>query len=464
VAVCVFVYGLQCASAQALPGDAGDELSPTTLNQDAQGEEALRRRILELKQADDCQAIRSALASAYGSVQFESVPVEILVEAALCLAETENKLDVSLWLAKTAESRNDEAACRARLMAAALAGEVGDNGRAEQLYEEAARSCEGHPWIARLAKDALRTNAVVETLRTPVSRVLMRVLPPLEQRPYLLAGLEVSIVGSVPVQLSLLGGALTLWLRRRSFRGGWGSRSPGTGIPYLRVILWIGLYWLLSQAVTLVYIASWEEPGQGVSLPRGWEANLQVVSCVIGSIVLASAIAAEGQVSRLLSPPETGWRRCSLWAGGGIVLTALVVLVVIGGPADESSSALGVTSRVQPYESTSGVFVLSLLACGVLPVAVLEEWFFRGWVQKRLLEELPRAFAVTISAALFSAAHFPTTIQRGAILFVVGVIAGTLALAARSIWAPVLYHAGWNLLAVSITLLTALQRMGNAAR
>ncbi len=87
-----------------------------------------------------------------------------------------------------------------------------------------------------------------------------------------------------------------------------------------------------------------------------------------------------------------------------------------------------------------GLFAVVALASFVAPL--LEEFLFRGWLQRRLELRLAPFAAILLSATLFAAVHgqlfgFP-------IRLVFGLAAGYAAWSTRSIWPGVLLHAVYN--------------------
>jgi membrane protease YdiL (CAAX protease family) len=89
-----------------------------------------------------------------------------------------------------------------------------------------------------------------------------------------------------------------------------------------------------------------------------------------------------------------------------------------------------------PYATLTVLAIVSIVA------PLLEEFLFRGWIQRRMERRLPAAQAIVITAVLFAAAHgeafgFPTRL-----LF--GLVAGHVAWSTRSIWPGVMLHGLYN--------------------
>lgn len=82
----------------------------------------------------------------------------------------------------------------------------------------------------------------------------------------------------------------------------------------------------------------------------------------------------------------------------------------------------------------------TVLAVGLAPM--MEEFLFRGWMQRNLERRLPPARAILVTALVFAAAHFD--LFGFSSRFVVGVAAGYLALLSRSIVPSTMLHAAYN--------------------
>lgn len=87
---------------------------------------------------------------------------------------------------------------------------------------------------------------------------------------------------------------------------------------------------------------------------------------------------------------------------------------------------------------------ITLLAVSVAPI--LEEFFFRGVIQRTLERRWPPDRAIGVAAALFAAVHFIPWIFP--VHLFLGLAFGFAVYATRSIWSGVLLHAANNSLAV----------------
>jgi membrane protease YdiL (CAAX protease family) len=84
----------------------------------------------------------------------------------------------------------------------------------------------------------------------------------------------------------------------------------------------------------------------------------------------------------------------------------------------------------------------TILVIAAVVAPLLEEFFFRGWVQRRLEQRFAPARAILLTALLFSAAHFELFGFPTRLLF--GLVAGYLAWSTRSIWPGVILHGFYN--------------------
>jgi membrane protease YdiL (CAAX protease family) len=87
-----------------------------------------------------------------------------------------------------------------------------------------------------------------------------------------------------------------------------------------------------------------------------------------------------------------------------------------------------------------GWLPLAVLAVGLAPM--MEEFLFRGWLQRNLERRMPGARAIVLTALTFAAAHLDLFGLPSR--FVVGVASGYLAFASGSIVPSVLLHAAYN--------------------
>ncbi|HEY0778599.1 MAG TPA: type II CAAX endopeptidase family protein [Gemmatirosa sp.] len=150
---------------------------------------------------------------------------------------------------------------------------------------------------------------------------------------------------------------------------------------------------------------------------------------------------------RLRPVPAGAWPWVATTAAAIVVGTqcALIVLArMLAMPREDG----GVTAAYlrQPF---SGIALL-ILAAAVAPL--LEEFLFRGWMQRGLERRLPAWGAIVVTALVFAAAHlqwfgFP-------LRFGFAIASGYAAWATRSIWPSVVLHGAYNASLVVLGALT----------
>jgi membrane protease YdiL (CAAX protease family) len=106
-----------------------------------------------------------------------------------------------------------------------------------------------------------------------------------------------------------------------------------------------------------------------------------------------------------------------------------------------------------PMLGIASAFVVSLLA------PPIEEILFRSLLFEPVRYRLGNGWAVMISAALFAGAHL-SMVSAGeavmgllAIWFLLGIFLGALRLFSGTLWAPLLAHVTWNVIASAVSLL-----------
>jgi hypothetical protein len=141
-------------------------------------------------------------------------------------------------------------------------------------------------------------------------------------------------------------------------------------------------------------------------------------------------------------------------------LGALALLLLVAGMLVTN---LGVDSAIRALEvretgslarfdravarASGGSLVLALLAFALLP-AIAEELFFRGWIQRALAARLRPAWAVTLAALAFAAAHGDRV--HAAAALPLGLYLGAAAALAGSTRAAILCHTVSNGMAVVV--------------
>jgi membrane protease YdiL (CAAX protease family) len=118
---------------------------------------------------------------------------------------------------------------------------------------------------------------------------------------------------------------------------------------------------------------------------------------------------------------------------------ALSMWMLLGALGAETEGPLP-RQIVEYGERPGGALVLLVLIVGIAPL--IEEFAFRGWMQRPLERKLGPAPAIALTALLFALAHLqpggiPIRLAGGAAL-------GYAVWATRSIWAGVALHVAWN--------------------
>jgi hypothetical protein len=142
--------------------------------------------------------------------------------------------------------------------------------------------------------------------------------------------------------------------------------------------------------------------------------------------------------SRVRPVPAPAWRWIAVLAP--VMSTAALSMWVV-------LSALGIAGhRTLPQQildyadQPGGTLVLVLLLAGMAPL--LEEFAFRGWLQRPLERRYGPARAIVVTALVFAVAHMS---PGGIPIYAAGGAAlGYVAWTTRSIWASVALHVAWN--------------------
>jgi membrane protease YdiL (CAAX protease family) len=132
----------------------------------------------------------------------------------------------------------------------------------------------------------------------------------------------------------------------------------------------------------------------------------------------------------------------------------LVIMFGSIGPFVVGAGVLEAVSLVMPPDDTfervitrvTPLIAVPFILFVALVPGVIEEAFFRGYIQRRLLKRWPAWAAIGTTALLFALMHFyPANI---AFAFVVGLWLGAVAWGVGSVWPAVLCHAFINTIAV----------------
>lgn len=146
----------------------------------------------------------------------------------------------------------------------------------------------------------------------------------------------------------------------------------------------------------------------------------------------------------------------------------LVVVFVLGMSAAVSVNvivSLSQIARFSPkYQQVSEVIysggLFMEIVSAVIAAPILEELFFRGMIYKRLRDMINVKAAVVISALFFGAFH--GNLVQFVYAFIIGLMLAYVYEKFKTIWAPVIFHVGANLISVLITEFMP-QSMNNAA-
>lgn len=211
------------------------------------------------------------------------------------------------------------------------------------------------------------------------------------------------------------------------------------------ISVFVGSLWLASIAFLLPVI-----PGV-----------VWLLTLTVGFVWIHARSAGRGRSSRSaailrLRPLSRSLKWVAL---GALPMVALGIGVgglvqVWAGPVHSPIAPSGPNELEELAASTRGWVVLLVLAVFVAPV--IEEFCFRGWIQRALERRLGPTLAIVVAAVLFCLAH----LWYGVLAFMViplllGVIWGAAVYLTGSIWAGVLLHGTWNAaMMVAVTLLS----------
>jgi hypothetical protein len=138
------------------------------------------------------------------------------------------------------------------------------------------------------------------------------------------------------------------------------------------------------------------------------------------------------------------------WIAGRVLGAVIVVPIVAFWPDMEPTSE-GILEDASPTAATWVVLVL--VVCVGAPL--VEELFFRGLVQTRLVERYGAVVGIAITSVLFGAAHLvgwvgPITFVIAAALSGAGLVLGILRHLTGRLGAPILAHACFNVQALVV--------------
>ena len=173
----------------------------------------------------------------------------------------------------------------------------------------------------------------------------------------------------------------------------------------------LAVVWMVSVAAFFVWC---------YAAPRGW-----------GS-------ARRRALSRVRPVPPRAWR----WIGvlAPVMATAALSMWMVLSALRIAGERTLPRQILEYAERPGGTVVLVLLLAGMAPL--LEEFAFRGWVQRPLERRYGPVAAIVVTALVFAAAHLA---PGGIPIYAAGGAAlGFAVWATGSIWAGVALHVAWN--------------------
>lgn len=135
----------------------------------------------------------------------------------------------------------------------------------------------------------------------------------------------------------------------------------------------------------------------------------------------------------------------SLWIG----LLAGVGLFVLAGVGYAVTRAIG-DSGAMPGLPDNGLLLVLMALARLVLAPVVEEVAFRGYVLRELLASLPPWAGIVLSAALFSLYHFD--LSQLLPTFLVGLGLAFAMKKSRTLWVPLIAHAGFNAIGIALAL------------
>lgn len=164
-----------------------------------------------------------------------------------------------------------------------------------------------------------------------------------------------------------------------------------------------------------------------------------------------------GERYALRSPalPEAGGgpslRAVILSGWGTVMITAMLVGII----APEIDDVAGVWAAMERYtQSVPGFLALAMFAAVLTPM--VEEFAFRGFIQRRIATLASPGTAILVTALLFAAVHAGRPHWSYLLVpFALGIAAGFAVHVSRSVWPAVAIHAAWN---GTVTTLILVQR------
>jgi len=173
------------------------------------------------------------------------------------------------------------------------------------------------------------------------------------------------------------------------------------------------------------------------------------LSTLLGALIAAGFYLATNDEGRSYIDLSIPGRRAVIGFVGGAGAT---VVVYLGAAA--AFAALGIeTSPHQIQETVAGnpELLVALVPASFLFVGVGEELLFRNLVQKRLAEEFPDAWAVTLASGVFAAVHLTAYLTDGGspgasllVVFAVSLVFGAAYAYSGNLLVPIALHGTYD--------------------
>ncbi|HET9983057.1 MAG TPA: type II CAAX endopeptidase family protein [Longimicrobiales bacterium] len=144
------------------------------------------------------------------------------------------------------------------------------------------------------------------------------------------------------------------------------------------------------------------------------------------------------QAARFRLRPVSSGGRWMTWTVAATIGYALAVLIAAPVVGSATSMRSMIFDRLVRHPSAGIQLLLLVVTLGPL----LEEIFFRGYIQRTLERGVGAPVAIAITATIFALAHFARPLPLAQIAL--GIVTGYAAYATRSIWPGVVVHVSYN--------------------
>lgn len=241
-------------------------------------------------------------------------------------------------------------------------------------------------------------------------------------------------------------------------------RKPRVWTPFVALLLSLVVGNLIGAAIMIALVIA-SLASSGVPLEQGFTPEQYqtafedlfagsllgaVIAILAFQLTMAAVTLAAAKLSRVPLKLRLGLRKPRMSGRGWIALalsslaTISIALFITVGihlllPLDESASPL-----VLDDPSFVATLVLSLLVS--LVPAFVEEFFFRGYMQRRLLQRWSPSVAIGVTTMLFALIHMDS-VHHIISVIPIGLLLGIVAYRTRSVWPGVVLHMLHNALA-----------------